>query len=224
MNSLLIGFELNWIHRAGDVKDFVKKIKLEDARIDQRRKTLLKTAERIALAKAKAAQAKAAASSPAPTSSPAKEPPAENTNPAAASIETPSSSTLSPTSALVSEAKSPLLHPSLPAKPGVSSPAPETATVKPAASPATPATPASVPLPAIASPAPVVAPPPVTLPPDEQINRLEEVRLIYIRTLYLESNKSLIATYRTSYAGHGLAYEQPETNIFSTSAKLALVI
>lgn len=168
------------------MKDFVKKIKLEDARINQRKKTLLMTAEKIALAKAKITQANTVTSSPTLAPSPAKDPPAENTNSAAIAIEAPAPTpTLSPSSALLSGAKS-SLHPSLPTKPGATS-APEPATVKPA-SPAPPTGPVSVP-PSVkaSSPAPVVIPQPA-IPPDEQINRLEEVRFSCITTPHVRSN------------------------------------
>ena len=49
---------------AGDVKDFVKKIKQEDARIEMRKKQLIKQAERIAAARAKAAALKDGAAAP----------------------------------------------------------------------------------------------------------------------------------------------------------------
>src|ERR1700734_4334828 len=96
--------------RPGDVKDFVKKIKLEDARIDQRKKALARTSERIAQARAKAN----ATSTPLPVKEPAT--PKETTVSALEAAKHEVSSTLSPSTPL-SGARSPL-HPSLPAKPG----------------------------------------------------------------------------------------------------------
>jgi len=146
----------------GDVKDFVKKTKLEDNRIEMRKKTLARQIERIAAARAKAA----ATSASTPTST--QENAAESTKPAN------STSTSTPASG------SPL-HPSLPAKPGSgsSSKAPENAQAQPALSPApTPTPPAPVPAPAPTPVAPervaTPAPAPISIPPDEQILKLEE--------------------------------------------------
>ncbi|KAH9923139.1 UDP-glucose 4-epimerase [Epithele typhae] len=65
-------FDLEHPFHPGDVKDFVRKIKQDDARINMRRNQLLKQAERVAAARAKAAaekeagaKAAAAAASPA---------------------------------------------------------------------------------------------------------------------------------------------------------------
>ncbi|KAI9432083.1 THO complex subunit 1 transcription elongation factor-domain-containing protein [Lactarius indigo] len=141
----------------GDVKDFVKKIKLEDNRIEMRKKTLARQAERVAAARAKAAATSAASTPGTQESAP------ESTKPAI------------PTSTPTPVAGSPL-HPSLPAKPGA---APENAQAPPTSSPApAPTPPAPAPAPAttpaaperVATPAPV----PIPIPPDEQITKLEE--------------------------------------------------
>ncbi|KAH9046953.1 THO complex subunit 1 transcription elongation factor-domain-containing protein [Lactarius deliciosus] len=144
----------------GDVKDFVKKIKLEDNRIEMRKKTLVRQAERVAAARAKAAAT--SASTP-------------NTQENASESTKPSTSPSTPTPA----AESPL-HPSLPAKPGPPSPtkASENAQVPLTPSPA-PTPPAPAPAAAddtrrtperVATPASA----PIPLPPDEQITKLEE--------------------------------------------------
>ncbi|KAG2149407.1 hypothetical protein BD769DRAFT_1624094 [Suillus cothurnatus] len=92
----------------GDVKDFVKKVKQEDARIEMRRKQLMKNAERLAQAQAKAAALQESAArqeTPALASTLAEPPKVE---PPAASF-----------SALLStpSVSSSPLHPSLPPKP-----------------------------------------------------------------------------------------------------------
>ncbi|KAG1719450.1 THO complex subunit 1 transcription elongation factor-domain-containing protein [Suillus lakei] len=97
----------------GDVKDFVKKVKQEDARIEMRRQQLMKNAERLAQARAKAAASQESiARQETPVPSPgltATEPP--KVEPPAASF----SSLL-----LVPSVSSSPLHPSLPPKPGSS--------------------------------------------------------------------------------------------------------
>ncbi|KAJ7459047.1 THO complex subunit 1 transcription elongation factor-domain-containing protein, partial [Mycena galericulata] len=90
--------------QAGDVKDFVKKIKQEDARIGMRQKQLAKVA---AAAEAKAAAATAAQAKIKAESDVVMEPGSEKEDPA------------SRTAAAPNPAGSPL-HPSLPAKPGSS--------------------------------------------------------------------------------------------------------
>lgn len=141
----------------GDVKDFVKKVKQEDARIDMRKKQLTKAAERIAQARAKAAAAREAAASP------AKEPALaqETTAPA------PAQTSPRPTSA------SAPLHPSLPAKPGTAPPT--SASMDSVAQPTPALTPAPAP---VATPSPAPAPaapePAPALPADEIIAGYEE--------------------------------------------------
>ncbi|KAF8559888.1 UDP-glucose 4-epimerase [Imleria badia] len=139
--------------QAGDVKDFVKKIKQEDARIEMRKKTLAKNAERIAQARAKAA----AAATDALTFSQE----AESTK-----VEPPSAA---PPSAQA-VAGSPI-HPSLPPKPGTSVPARVPGTEAPAVATPTPAPP--VPLPPTTTSAPSSAPAPAPST-DEQILKLED--------------------------------------------------
>jgi THO complex subunit 1 len=143
---------------------------LEDARIDQRKKALARTSERIAQARAKAN----ATSTPLPVKEPAT--PKETTVSALEAAKHEVSSTLSPSTPL-SGARSPL-HPSLPAKPGASA-----TPSKPISSHETPTkavpTPASAPTPTAAPAAAAVAaapsPAPAAPPTDDQIARLEEV-------------------------------------------------
>lgn len=153
LHCLLISFFLlTSTIRPGDVKDFVKKVKQEDARIEMRKKQLVKTAERIAQARAKAAAA--AAQTPSP-------PKPTNT----ATPETPS------TPRPISSTPTPTLHHPLPAKPGTSPPKPPT-----------PAQPEPIPVTAPVLPPVVAvtpAPEPVVLPPDDQIAKYEEVCFIH---------------------------------------------
>ncbi|RDB19505.1 THO complex subunit 1 [Hypsizygus marmoreus] len=165
----------------GDVKDFVKKIKQDDARIEMRKKTLAKAAERVAQAKA-AAAAKAVL----PPAAPEKE-----TNvPTIKTQEVPTPSPSEPPSSTppAPRAVTSILHPSLPAKPGTSPIKPSPSSQESATSAAAPiasasATPLSPIPPPAATPAPastpvqLPAPAPAepTLPiTDEQILKLEE--------------------------------------------------
>ncbi|KAF7792534.1 hypothetical protein EIP86_003575 [Pleurotus ostreatoroseus] len=150
----------------GDIKDYVKKIKQEDARIDMRKKQLAKTAERIAQARAKAAAS--AAPSPAPTSTPAPAPAPTPGTPApdGAPPRPSTQSTPAPGSAAT-----PPLHPSLPAKPGTVRAAPAQETPAPAPVPAAPTIVAPTPTPAVVVPPPIVEP---ALPPDDMISKYEE--------------------------------------------------
>jgi hypothetical protein len=150
------------IARPGDVKDFVKKIKQEDARIELRKRNLAKTAERLALAQAKVAAAKAAVTAETKETVPS----------ASTSAETLST----PRPSVGSNPMSSPLHPSLPPKPG--------SPVKPSLSQDTArnATPAPA-VPVIAAPVPTPSPAPTPTPtlaptialPDEQISKFEEV-------------------------------------------------
>ncbi|KAH8992904.1 THO complex subunit 1 transcription elongation factor-domain-containing protein [Lactarius akahatsu] len=143
----------------GDVKDFVKKIKLEDNRIEMRKKILARQAERVAAARAKAAAT--SASTP-------------NTQENAPESTKSSTSPSTPTPVVGSP-----LHPSLPAKPGPRSPtkAPENGqaplTPSPAPTP-TPPAPAAAMTPAAPERVATPAPAPIPTPPDEQITKLEE--------------------------------------------------
>jgi THO complex subunit 1 len=134
----------------GDVKDFVKKIKIEDNRIEMRKKTLARQAERIATARAKAVAAVTGTSMTQETT-------IEQAKPSA-----PATATGSP------------LHPSLPAKPGSASPSKtsESAQAQPTPTATTP-TPVPTPIERVPTPVPP-ATPPITTPPDEQILKLEE--------------------------------------------------
>ncbi|KAF5385338.1 hypothetical protein D9615_001035 [Tricholomella constricta] len=160
----------------GDVKDFIKKIKLENHRIEMRKRALGKQAERRAAAEA----AKSAAASPAPEKEPSVSP-----------VKTQEPSTPTPSDTLSAprpiSAGSPL-HPSLPAKPGLSP-------VKLSSTPSsedvvestTPAPPTAVPVLTVSpAPTPISAPTPVPAPaltptlgliepkPDEQLLKFEE--------------------------------------------------
>ncbi|KAF8131614.1 THO complex subunit 1 transcription elongation factor-domain-containing protein [Boletus edulis] len=103
--------------QAGDVKDFVKKIKQEDARMEMRKKTLAKTAERIAQARAKAAAQ--ATEGPTPSQEIAAEP---------AKVE--------PITAAPPPVAGSPIHPSLPPKPGTSVPTRLPGTEAPSVAPA----------------------------------------------------------------------------------------
>ena len=129
----------------------MKKIKQEDARIEIRKKTLAKNAERMAQARAKAV----AAATDTPTSSQEAEP---------IKVEPPSTA---PSVQPVAESP---IHPSLPPKPGTSVPARGPGTETPAVAPPAPALP--VPPPTTSAPSPTPAP-----STDEQILKLEDVRI-----------------------------------------------
>ncbi|KAA1471600.1 UDP-glucose 4-epimerase [Dentipellis sp. KUC8613] len=150
----------------GEVKDFVTKVKQEDARIEMRRKALARAA----------AQAKARAAPPPP--------PVAAAAPQAEAIAAPVATAPSHEGTKVAAngpSGSPMLHP-LPAKPGSSSkpsssggeptpaPLPSAAAATPTPAPAASAAPAAVSAPA-ATPSPAPAP---KLPPDDQIARFQE--------------------------------------------------
>ncbi|KAI6048069.1 THO complex subunit 1 transcription elongation factor-domain-containing protein [Pisolithus marmoratus] len=137
--------------QVGDVKDFVKKIKQEDARIDMRKRTLARTAERMAQARGiTAASNQPAAERATPT------PASQDAQPAITEINKPEIPVASPA------------HPSLPPKPSTASLSKQDtgSTTTPSAIPA---------LPAAATPTPIPAPLQVSAPPvDEQIQKFEE--------------------------------------------------
>ncbi|KAI0297614.1 THO complex subunit 1 transcription elongation factor-domain-containing protein [Multifurca ochricompacta] len=144
----------------GDVKEFVKKIKLEDKRIEMRKKTLARQGERMAAARAKAAAtatATATATGSSGSTASAQEDGVEQNNP----------SNLGST-----------LHPSLPAKPGSGSPGKvsdddsQTQGTPTAVSPTPPRGPVGVD--GIATAGAVVAATRVVTAGDEQIAKLEE--------------------------------------------------
>ncbi|KAI0640295.1 UDP-glucose 4-epimerase [Trametes polyzona] len=171
----------------GDVKDFVRKVKQEEARIEMRKKQLTQKAERMAQARAKAAALKDGAPAPglpaAANTAPSNAPPAQAAPAPAASPDGQARQNASGTPAP--------LHPSLPAKPG-STPAPgesagsparvSTPNPPPAAAQTNPAptpapAPASTPAPAAAptpAPVPTPEPAPIVLPPDDLIRKYEE--------------------------------------------------
>ncbi|KAJ3575241.1 hypothetical protein NP233_g1220 [Leucocoprinus birnbaumii] len=134
----------------GDVKDFAKKIKLEDSRIEMRKKNLARIAERQA-------QALAAQAAKAQAESESKETPMK----VDASAPTPAPVATSP------------LHPSLPPRPTTSTPI-----QPPPAQPGpTPAPAASTPAPAPVAPTPASTPGPSAKkiePMDPQIAKFEE--------------------------------------------------
>ncbi|KAI0652734.1 UDP-glucose 4-epimerase [Trametes meyenii] len=181
----------------GDVKDFVRKVKQEDTRMDMRRKQLLQKAERMAQARAKAAALKEGASapatpataSPAPTHPPSQPVAVQQDNPnGPRHNQPPPGATATP------------LHPSLPAKPGTtpapgdsaapsparvatpnppSAPAATPASSVPASMPVSAPAPATVPAPTptptpAPAPAPAPEPAPVVLPPDDLMHKYEE--------------------------------------------------
>ncbi|KAG1839472.1 THO complex subunit 1 transcription elongation factor-domain-containing protein [Suillus tomentosus] len=173
----------------GDVKDFVKKVKQEDARIDMRRKQLVKNAERLAQARAKAAalqESSARQETPAPVSTPAE--PSKVELPAAsfsALLSTPSISS-SP------------LHPSLPPKPG-SSPVKSFLEVG-ASSPARPPI-------TLAPPSSTIAAPTPTPPAAASVSETPSISFFHDLTDKLEQNRQrwswlALRTARDQYLQH----------------------
>ncbi|RPD64553.1 hypothetical protein L227DRAFT_649768 [Lentinus tigrinus ALCF2SS1-6] len=180
-------YDLQHPFQPGDVKDFVRKIKQEDARIDMRKKMLTKQAERIAQARTKAAALKEGAPAPG-LSLPAV------ATPTPASTVLPSSASASSQDGLKAPGTPTPLHPSLPAKPGTTPVPGESAAASPARistpnpPPAAPATPTPAP-----PPTPATEPAPIVLPPDEQLMKYEEnkhrwawLALRMARDLYLQ--------------------------------------
>lgn len=179
------------LFRSGDVKDFVKKIKQEDARIELRKKTLTKTAERLAQAQAKAAAAKAATLVPPTNDNKEPSPAASKDSPMDVSSTAPHSPR--PVNGPASGSASSPLHPSLPPKPGSpikppsssqesgkilppTSPAPGPA---PAPAPVVVVTPPSASMPSAVGSVPVPAP--IT---DKEIIKFEEVMSPFLRDRY----------------------------------------
>ncbi|KAG6840767.1 hypothetical protein C0991_004552 [Blastosporella zonata] len=184
----------------GEVKDFVKKVKLEDHRIEMRKKALIKEQERRAKATPPPRKVETPPVKVEPTPTPKAEEPL-----------TPKPSTPAPSDTLATPQPtnpggSPL-HPSLPAKPGSSSPmklsssqegesSEPPAIVAPTPTPADP-TPVLAPTPTPAPEAPPVEPKPVpVLPPDNLIAKYEEVSIasFYLgpRTMRLDSDRVLL--------------------------------
>ncbi|OBZ68550.1 THO complex subunit 1 [Grifola frondosa] len=162
-----------WEHPygAGDVKDFTKKVKQEDARIQMRQKQLERTAERLAEARAKAAAQKEASNAATLQAAGSSSSIASNST-SATLAGSGSQDTLmasgSSTNSLQPPPRTPAppLHPSLPAKPG---------TIPPSTShDVAMSSPVRVPTPNPPPPAPPVEPAKVVLPPDEQIAKYEE--------------------------------------------------
>ncbi|KII93278.1 hypothetical protein PLICRDRAFT_101473 [Plicaturopsis crispa FD-325 SS-3] len=173
----------------GDVKDFVKKIDQENARIKLRKQTLERQREQqLARARAKVAASKPA--SPAPAA-----PPADASSASSKESTLKASATGPEARPAAQEGSAPMslpgarspLHPSLPAKPGlgtsVSEADPGTTAPPPAdpviaSAPNGPAPPpAALPqpvTPAAPTPAPAPAPAPVEAPRDAQIAKYEE--------------------------------------------------
>jgi hypothetical protein len=149
--------------RLGEVKDFAKKVQQENTRIEMRKQTLAKAAERLAQARAQAA---AKLEAPTPSTS--------TSEPALPSTLRPDAPIVRSVTPSKGPPSSPLHHP-LPAKPGLSSlqKGPEPPQV---ASPAPVTAPAVAP--AVAAPQAVAAVPPQPAGPapvDEQITKYEEV-------------------------------------------------
>jgi hypothetical protein len=189
--------------RPGDVKDFVKKIKLEDTRIEMRREAFARQAERVAAARAKAAAVGT------PTSTPGSHEAAVDPNKSSAS------------------AASGGLHPSLPAKPGSSSPSKESepSQAQPTPTPTSPK-PAPAPTERVPTPTPAAAAPaPVTTAPaaDEHILKLEEVTCFtFVPTKKKRTcDLKLCCSCRTSSAGHGSRCAVPATSTSRCSQRSA---
>ncbi|TDL19394.1 hypothetical protein BD410DRAFT_774040 [Rickenella mellea] len=156
----------------GEVKDFVKDVEKENARIAFRKQQLAKQAQKLNEARARAAASKANSPAPPPAAAGSTPPilpptPAASTTPAPASTPTPASAPAPPSTPVRTPVPAPAsaaspLHPSLPAKPG-SAPVVEARPVTPGTKPS-PA-PATVPAPAIVAPVPTpaVAAPPVAI-------------------------------------------------------------
>jgi len=120
----------------------------------------------------------------------------------------------------LSGARSPL-HPSLPAKPGITS---SKSSSTPEISAKTALTPARVPTPTPIGASTVAAAPsptPIAPPTDDQIARLEEVSFFHTIFFSLHSKFGMFVS-RTSNAGHGWPCGQLEITTYSTSAKLGL--
>ncbi|OJT13963.1 THO complex subunit 1 [Trametes pubescens] len=171
--------------QAGDVKDFVKKVKQEDARIDMRRKQLTQKAERIAQARAKAATPQDGAPAPGPPAAASTVPSAPAAQPAPTAAPSVSSPDPAATHARNTLSAPAPLHPSLPAKPGTTPASGESAAPSPARvatpnpPPAATAVPTPAPIVALApaptpAPAPILEPAAIVLPPDDLIRKYEE--------------------------------------------------
>lgn len=212
------------VYRPGDVKDFVRKIKQEDARIDLRKKQLTQKAERMAQARARAAALKDGTPAPGLQAVATTAPSNPQTQPPAAAAPSPEAQRQNASGGPA------LLHPSLPAKPG-STPAPgESAAPSPArvstpnppsaaTAPAPVSAPAPAPTPAPAA-APTPEPAPIVLPPDDMIRKYEEVCASSHNSKSLLTNCSSVI--RTSSVGHGSRCGRRETSTCSTSGGSAL--
>lgn len=150
----------------------MKKIKQEDARIEMRKKTLAKNAERIAQARAKAAAAQATPATEALTLS------QEVLTTTAEPTKVEPLSAAPPSAQLITGSP---IHPSLPPKPGTSVPARVPGTEGPSIAPAVAAPAPAPPVPATTIPAPSSAPAPAPST-DEQTLKLEDVRIVSPRS------------------------------------------
>lgn len=153
-----------WVGRPGEVKDFAKKIKMEDARINLRRQQLEKVAQQKARALSQAQQKVEPQPKDVKMSDATPESTATTTTPAPPVI-------VQPVPTMPTQNA---LHPSLPLKPG-SSPAPvQVASPSPAPTPAAP-TQVQVQPPTRSTPPPPPAPiQHIVLPPDSIISKHEE--------------------------------------------------
>jgi hypothetical protein len=201
--------------RAGDVKDFVKKIQLEDGRIALKKQRLEKIS---ALAKARASEAAKATTAPTITVStePGPSKPTEGLTPRAETAP----GTLAAPRPVAGIGNSPI-HPSLPPKPGSPSKLPSSSqeplkTSTPSPRPADAVAPAPAVLPVTA---PILAPAPATL--DPEIAKHEEVGDIFgtCASLFFVTDSPP----RISTDGRGLRFVQLVINICSISVKLELV-
>ena len=165
------------------MKDFVKKVKQEDARIELRKKALAKTAERISAARIKLAASKAAATPPSSDKEVSSSPkptlvPQDSNTPGGDALIRPSTPGLS--RPVLSSSP---LHPSLPPKPG------SPAKLSSSQEPGRPITPVPVSAPAAPPPIVVIAPPASTPAPesipsvtvDDHIVKFEEVSAEHFR-------------------------------------------
>jgi hypothetical protein len=183
--------ESSWLtikYRAGEVKDFVKKVKQEDARIAMRKKALARAAERIAQARSKTAAASADVPMAAPDANAQTTVTSqgEATVPPVEQPKQPVPGSTGPTPETTVSLIVP--HPSLPARPG-------SVLSKPGETPALPSSPA----PSGQTSAPAPAPPPDPWANDEQIAKFEEVA-------YFPSDvhaRQIKIVHRVSNVGHG---------------------
>jgi THO complex subunit 1 len=153
--------------RPGDVKDFVKRIKQEDQRIEMRRKLLAKRAA----TQREAAMASSAPDKTANASSSKVPEPSVTADVPSSTLPIPRPTTINGTSQI---------HPSLPPRPGSSPLKPPSSSSQPLPTPTGPAAATAVtpvPVPKLAPSEPPPPPPPTT---DKEILKFEEVTIIFL--------------------------------------------